>query len=200
MRLLWREGGKAKSLQFKLNVTKVKVSTHVCLLCLERVMAIEDRHNESWPAVLCKVSNTANGSNNLFTKHKHHKTVVALKEKQMMEENPQGALVALPTTELTGPNITINKNFSRQRRAESIKIQAKWLGLNGIPHNYTQVPEYAEMFRIYDPKFAAISRKIYLKELELLFNQMIEGIVHLCDIVRSCTELRNVKYIGKKSK
>ena len=132
---------KAASLQFALKAKKSKIFTHVCLLCLERIKAILNRHNESWAGALCKIVNTGNGYNHLVTCHKSHPAVVEMIAKKTVEEKPGGALVAAPPAYLPGPD-ALSAKFANQRKKEIVVAQAKWLGLNGIPHHFTQVPEF----------------------------------------------------------
>ena len=53
--------------------------------------------------------------------------------------------------------------------------------MNGYQHNITQVPEYAEMFKLYDPNFKPIARLSYIDGLAEMFCAMIEGIKNLTD-------------------
>mmetsp|Transcript_32277 Transcript_32277/g.67858 ORF Transcript_32277/g.67858 Transcript_32277/m.67858 type:complete len:853 (-) Transcript_32277:67-2625(-) len=193
---------KVKSLQFKLNAPTVKKHSHVCLLCLEEVtnLGLEGRHNESWAKALCKVTNSGNGMSHLVRCHSAHKDVKAILEKKEAEENAQGVLDAIPPAGVSEPSNsttqsnTVGKNFIKQQKKAIIRLQARWLGLNGIPHHYTQVPEFAEMFRLFDKNFVPIARETFMKELEKLFKRMIQGIIKLVETNRE--ELSGLRWLS----
>ena len=79
---------------------------------------------------------------------------------------------------------TIKNSVASQQRAELRKRQVRYLALNGYAHHMTQVPEFAEMFHVYDPNFRPIARETYINGLCALFRKMIDGITQLSEECR----------------
>ena len=91
-----------KSLQFQLGGPVTKLSTHMCTLCLEEVMLLgEPKHNESWEKALYKVPNSSNGLKHLVGSHAKHDSIHALLQKKTAEEDPKGALEAVPPEDIS---------------------------------------------------------------------------------------------------
>ena len=175
-------------MQFQFGTDKTKIFTHMCTICLQDVIMLgEDKHNESWEKALKKCTTPSNGLKHLVTAHADNDSIKVLLNKKAREEDPQGALEAVPPEAIAGmfpQSNTVSKMVIKRSKKIMRELQARWLALNNIPHHYTQSPEFSAMFRVYDKTFVPIARETFMEELQNIFQRMIDGIKKLVDTNR----------------
>ena len=118
----------------------------------------------------------------MIAQHPEHSKVVAFVAKgakkavAAFDGNPPDAL---PEVANSSQSPLINKAIRKEQHKQLRDLQAKWLAYNNIPHLFTQVPEFAQMFQVYDKTFKPIARQTFIDQLDKIFSNMVDGIIKL---------------------
>ena len=79
---------------------------------------------------------------------------------------------------------SVRTSITKTRKELIREKQIRWLALNGLKHNITQSPEFAEMFYVYDLNLKPVERNTYQAGLFKMFLSMTNGITKLSNECR----------------
>ena len=110
---------------------RYKKFTHVCMLCLEMVKGMADRHNTSWSKSLCTITKTSNAMRHLTTRHSTHADVIAMLIEKKASLDSKGSLDSIGYKPQLN-DVQIKNAMNKQSKSNLIRLQAKRLILNNI--------------------------------------------------------------------
>ena len=103
-----KTGRNSGSLTFKFGKAVTKEITHICDICLEDVLKLKKKTNQSWERAVCRISTTTNEMKHLNTTYVEHPIYLTLVKKNA---ESKGVLqVANPSAAVS--NMLINKTRS----------------------------------------------------------------------------------------
>jgi hypothetical protein len=160
-----------------------KSSTHLCLLCLKNISAMQECGKAAWKNALYAPANSSHATNHIKNRHYEENAAKQLlsKKKQMFDfkfsQASSSSVVSGSTRFSTIPD-AFNTFKTTSKETNQLTI-FKWIVYENKPFNTVQSPLFKAMFNGLVTNFTTMSRETFINLLDREFEKFVTLVKHL---------------------
>jgi hypothetical protein len=160
-----------------------KSSTHLCLLCLKNISAMEECGKTIWSNALYAPAISSHATNHIKNRHNEENATKQLlsKKKQMFDfkfSQASSSSVVTGSTRLSTIPDAFNTFKTSSKETNQLTI-FKWIVYKNKPFNTVQSPLFIAMFNNIVTNFTTMSRETFINLLDREFDKFVTVVKNL---------------------